>query len=456
MTPNGNGTTRPSDVGILGIEVYFPRRYVDQAELEQFDGVSTGKYTIGLGQSKMAFTDDREDIASFCLSAVQNFMEKYQVDYQSIGRLEVGTETIVDKSKSTKSVLMQLFRDSGNYNVEGIDTTNACYGGTSALFNAVQWVESSHWDGRLALAVAADIAVYAKGNARPSGGAGAVVMLVGPNAPLVMEPGLRSTHMEHLYDFYKPDLSSEFPEVDGPLSVVSYVRSVDECYRGFLNNVERVDGVKQATLANAADYYVFHSPYTKQVVKGLARMGYVDFTRQPDAPEYAAAQAFRDVETSASYTLKEIEKTFVGLTKPLLTNKVAPSLLAARDIGNSYCASLYFGLASLLSEVPSTELQGRRIALFSYGSGSAASMFSFRVRSSTDQLAQHLALRERLDSRTKVAPETFDQIMSLRESTHQLRDYTPTGSLDNLFPGTYYLENVDGKFRRQYQRTPLN
>jgi hydroxymethylglutaryl-CoA synthase len=33
---------------------------VDQAELEKFDGVSLGKYTIGLGQTKMSFCDDRE------------------------------------------------------------------------------------------------------------------------------------------------------------------------------------------------------------------------------------------------------------------------------------------------------------------------------------------------------------------------------------------------------------
>lgn len=33
---------------------------VDQAELETFDGVSPGKYTIGLGQTKMSFCDDRE------------------------------------------------------------------------------------------------------------------------------------------------------------------------------------------------------------------------------------------------------------------------------------------------------------------------------------------------------------------------------------------------------------
>jgi hydroxymethylglutaryl-CoA synthase len=69
-------------------------------------------------------------------------------DYSSIGRLEVGTETIIDKSKSVKTVLMQLFEESGNYDVEGIDTTNACYGGTAALFNSLSWIESSSWDGK--------------------------------------------------------------------------------------------------------------------------------------------------------------------------------------------------------------------------------------------------------------------------------------------------------------------
>ena len=37
--------------------------------------------------------------------------------------------------------------------------------------------------------VAGDIAVYATGNARPTGGAGAVAMLIGPNAPLILERG---------------------------------------------------------------------------------------------------------------------------------------------------------------------------------------------------------------------------------------------------------------------------
>ncbi|KAI7017541.1 Hydroxymethylglutaryl-CoA, partial [Hortaea werneckii] len=206
---------RPQNVGIKAMELYFPSQCVDQAELEKFDGVAQGKYTIGLGQTKMSFCDDREDIYSLALTTVSSLMKKYNVDPASIGRMEVGTETLLDKSKSVKSVLMQLFEKSGNYDVEGVDTVNACYGGTNALFNTFNWMESSAWDGRNAIVVAGDIALYKKGAARPTGGAGCLAMLVGPDAPIAFEPGLRGSYVKHAYDFYKPDLTSEYPLVDG-------------------------------------------------------------------------------------------------------------------------------------------------------------------------------------------------------------------------------------------------
>ena len=67
------------DVGIVGIEIYFPNQYVDQKALEEFDGVSSGKYTIGLGQAKMGFCSDIEDINSLCLSVVQKLMERMNI-----------------------------------------------------------------------------------------------------------------------------------------------------------------------------------------------------------------------------------------------------------------------------------------------------------------------------------------------------------------------------------------
>jgi hydroxymethylglutaryl-CoA synthase len=37
-----------------------------------YDRVAPGKYTIGLGQSFMAFADDREDINSMALTGASN------------------------------------------------------------------------------------------------------------------------------------------------------------------------------------------------------------------------------------------------------------------------------------------------------------------------------------------------------------------------------------------------
>ena len=74
-------------------------------------------------------------------------MENYKINTKQIGRIEVGTETVLDKSKSVKTVIMDLFED--NKDIEGVTSTNACYGGTAALFNTIAWVESSVWDGRL-------------------------------------------------------------------------------------------------------------------------------------------------------------------------------------------------------------------------------------------------------------------------------------------------------------------
>jgi hydroxymethylglutaryl-CoA synthase len=57
----------------------------------------------------MSFVNDREDIYSICLTVVQSLMQSYNISYDDVGRLEVGTETIIDHSKSVKSVLMKLF-----------------------------------------------------------------------------------------------------------------------------------------------------------------------------------------------------------------------------------------------------------------------------------------------------------------------------------------------------------
>lgn len=454
-TPSDSHSQSSYNVGIVAMDFYFPKKFVDQTELEKFDNVSAGKYTIGLGQDKMAVCDDREDIHSICLSAVANFAEKYQISFTDIGRLEVGTETIIDKSKSVKSVLMQLFAEQGNTDVEGIDTTNACYGGTNALFNSINWLESSSYDGRYAMVVAADIAVYASGSARPTGGAGAAVLLLGRNAPIVFDVGVRSTHMEHVYDFYKPDLHSEFPIVDGQLSNNCYTKAVDTCYQRYLERLSKRENIPNPSMDNI-DYFLFHCPYTKLVQKSTGRLALNDYMRDPENPKFApiASKCPPGTAIEDTYNNKDVEKAVVDFTKNDFLKKVSTGLLVAKNIGNSYCASLYSCLASLISEVPSEQLFNKRVVMFSYGSGLASSMFSFTVVGDTTTMAKVLNIKQRLSQRTEIPPATFDSIMATRQKCHNVKDYQPEGQVNekNFFNGSFYLENVDEKFRRTYGR----
>ena len=87
--------------------------------------------------------------------------------------------------------------------------------------------------------------------------------------------------MVHAYDFYKPKLDSEYPEVDGPLSITSYTSAVDASYSAFLKKhakakkIASLNGNGQAAKPfslDDIDYPVFHSPYGKMVQKAHARL----------------------------------------------------------------------------------------------------------------------------------------------------------------------------------------
>jgi len=350
---------------------------------------------------------------------------------------------------------MNLFRDSGNADIEGMDTTNACYGGTQALFNAVNWVESSSWDGRYAVVVAGDIAVYEPGPARPTGGAGVVAMLVGPNAPLVFEP-VRSTYMEDAYDFYKPNLESEYPVVDGKLSITCYLRALDSCYNGYKQKFER--HFKQPfETTKSVDYAVFHSPYTKLVMRSYARLLWNDFVHGSTNPTLAKLAPFKNLSKEDSYMDKNLQKVLDEISVAGFNKQVDPSTLLARRLGNTYCGSLYGGLMSLLGNA-ADDLLKKRILMFSYGSGLAATMFSLTPRSSLKPLLSKFDFSKKLDDRVQVAPDYFNKALSLREKTHAAANYAPVGKVDAaanplpMFKGTYQLNKIDELKRRTYLR----
>ncbi|KAI8252467.1 Hydroxymethylglutaryl-CoA synthase [Colletotrichum sp. SAR11_239] len=449
----------PNNVGIKAMEIYVPGQALDQSLFEQYQGVSAGKYTIGLGLKYMNFCNDREDATSLALTAVSSLLKKYSIDPKSIGRLEVGTESLIDKAKSIKTVLTQLFEPAGNTSLEGIDTINACYGGTSALFNAVNWVESRSWDGRDAIVVASDIALYKEASSRPTGGAGCVAMLVGPDAVLSLDPALKGTFMTHAYDFYKPDLKAEFPVVNGHESLRCYTSALDGCYNRLRERVEEANvkanghGPKTDThsLLDIFDYMAFHTPNCKLVSKSYGRLLYNDYKQGGDQETWGKVPAeLRELSYEDSLKSKELEKLFVTLSKDRFKSRVEPCIAAPTQCGNMYTGSLYCSLISLISNIDLKDSVGKTIGMFSYGSGIASTLFALKVTGDLTELVQKIDIMDRLSQRKISTPEEYEEACALRLKAYGAKSFEPTGSIENMAPGTYYLKEIDEAYRRAY------
>ncbi len=138
--------------------------------------------------------------------------------------------------------------------------------------------------------------------------------------------------------------------------------------------------VEVKVTADSFDYLVFHSPYGKLVQKGHARMFFnvcpsrgptgrssgtdplmnpQDFLENPSHPSFANIPAeFAQLDRFKSLTDKAVEKAMVAHAKPHHKAAVEPGSDCVKRCGNMYTASLYGGLASLLSNASSEELVG--------------------------------------------------------------------------------------------------
>lgn len=106
-------------------------------------------------------------------------------------------------------------------------------------------------------------------------------------------------------------------------------------------------------------------------------------------------------------------------------DKCERSLLLAKQLGNIYTGSLYNGILTLIGDT-SIDLKGKKIMMFSYGSGCAASMFMIRVNGDYSHIQRTSEFKTRLESRIKLSPEEFDKWMAHRESLFGKANYEPT------------------------------
>ena len=402
---------RAADVGIHHMELYHPGYMVEQSDMERFHG-APGKYTAGLGQEAITFCGDDEDAVSMAMTVVRRLMERADIDWSTIGRLEVGTESLLDRSKSIKTHLMRLFEAHGCHDIEGIDTYSACYGGTAALFNTVSWCQSEAWDGRLGLVVCVDIADL---NAEQSflNGAAAVAMLIGPDADLAMEPE-RGSHMMDTWDFYKPvGWKDSYPLMrDGKHSIDVYMACLDGAQRVLADKL----GVD--SLLRHDDFFVFHCTST-----------------------YLCRRAFDRLVANC-------EPCGIALTEKmgLYEEKVEPGTRLTRQLGSTYTASCYVNLYSLLLN-RYDNIVGKRICVYSFGSGATASMFRLRVR--RPPRIDRDSMR-RLDRRIRLDPEAFVELTQRYSGAYARFPFEPQ-CRDHRQADVYYLSRVDEWGQRFYR-----
>jgi len=424
---------RPARVGIHALELYTPNHYVEQRDMEQHHGCP-GKYTTGLLQEQIGFCGDDEDAVSMALTVVDRLVRKSGLRWQDIGRLEVGTESLLDRSKSIKTHLMRLFEAHGCNDLgAAVDNYNACYGGTAALHNTLNWVESSAYDGRWGIVVAVDIADL---NDEQSflNGASAVAMLIGPDAPLEVLPE-RANHFMNTHDFYKPVAWKDpYPLMrDGKHSIDCYMACLEGCF----NRISNAIGTSQSTstapsseekpynLVTQNDYFVYHCTSTylcKRAFKKTCELAY-------------------PADKGQALKLKEQQDLYL--------QKCEPGCMITKRIGSSYTASVYTNLCSLLATQGQHAI-GRTAVLFSYGSGSAASMFRVRVHA-LPRTFDGVALFKMLDARMKHEPKEFvEMVEAYSKSTYGRTNFKPA-SWGGRQAGVWYLQCVDEWGVRDYQ-----
>ncbi|KAI5642913.1 hydroxymethylglutaryl-CoA synthase 1 [Phthorimaea operculella] len=207
---------------------------------------------------------------------------------------------------------------------------------------------------------------------------------------------------------------------------------------------------------------LFHSPYCKLVQKSLARVCFNDFlnaSSEDREKQFPGLSEFSNHRREDTYFDRDVEKAFMTYSKDLFEEKTKPSLHIARNVGNMYTPSLYGGLVSYLISKSPEQLIGKKFALFSYGSGLASTMYSINicndmsVGSKLEKLITSLHdTVSMLDKRECVEPSKFTELMDVRTKNYHTAPYEPSGSIDVLFPGTYYLVKIDDQRRRTYDR----
>lgn len=369
-------------IGIDAIDFATSRYFLDMKNLAEARNVDANKYYVGIHQEQMSIAPPNEDIITLGYAAASQLVRQY--DSGKIGMFLFATETAVDNSKSAGSYLHDILNLSDK--CVTFEIKQACYAGTAALFTAYDYV-STHKD-KIALVIASDIARYGlhvPGEATQ--GCGAVAMVISHNPRIVSIRKETGTHSANIHDFWRPTARSE-AIVDGALSAKSYITSMKNCFKDLQNQT----GITVKDI----DYFCYHTPFGKMAIKGH---------------QHLTGRSESDILESLTYN---------------------------NLIGNSYTASLYIALISLL-ENTHKDMTDAVIGMYSYGSGSVAQYFLCDVIKGYEEHIDEEGHKKMLSTRKRVSVQEYEKMFT---ATPGAANYETSGKL--VYTG------VDDKLRRQY------
>lgn len=144
---------------------------------------------------------------------------------------------------------------------------------------------------------------------------------------------------------------------------------------------------------------------------------YNDFLSNPTRSDFASIDAsIASLPRTKTLLNKDVEKAFISHTSAPYKQKVVPGITTSQNIGNMYTASLYGALGSLIDSLDVAELEGKRIGMYSYGSGLAASFYAVRVEGSLREIKDVVKIRERLSG--QVVRPCEEYVKALEVSLH--------------------------------------
>ena len=307
-----------------------------------------------------------QDIVTLGAQAAYDILDKD--DLEKIDMIIVGTESGVDQSKAS-SVFIHGLLDIQPF-VRAIEVKEACYGATAALDFAKNHVMNNPES--KVLVIASDIAKYGvKSSGESTQGAGSCAMLVSSN-PRILEFNNDNVCLTRdVMDFWRPNYS-QYAFVEGRFSTEQYLDCLTTTWGRFVE--------KSQNKLSDFSAVCLHLPYPKLGLKGLTLL------------------------------LEQAEEE----KKEELLARFNESILYSQRVGNIYTGSLFLGLLSLLENNTTLEA-GNKIALYSYGSGAVAEIFSLTlVEGYKDQLRNN-----RFDDfakRTRISVDEYEK-MFFRDTT---------------------------------------